>query len=84
MTYTLKNIPEEIDRAIRARAAAEQKSPEQAILDSLARDLGVGAISDATAEKKRDLSDIAGTGGIDDEMEALFWEHRRIDPEIWK
>jgi plasmid stability protein len=84
MTYTISNVPDEIDRALRARAAAEQKSPEQAILDSLARDLGVSTSSNASCETKRDLSDIAGTGGIDDEMEAVFWEHRRIDPEIWK
>lgn len=45
MTYTLRDIPQEIETALRARAAAEHKSPEQAILDSLARDLGVNSAS---------------------------------------
>lgn len=78
MTYTISNIPDEIDRALRAQA--ECKSPEQAIVDALARDLGVSQC----AGIERDLSGIAGSGGIDDEIEAIFWEHRRIDPELWK
>jgi plasmid stability protein len=80
MTYTLENIPEEIDRAIQARATAEHKSPEQAILDALARDLGFSA----PTEKRRDLSDIAGQCTIDDEARAVFDEQRQIDPELWK
>ena len=80
MTYTLENVPDELDRALRARAAAERKTPEQAILDALARDLGVDSVS----EKKRDLSDIAGKCSIDDETRAVFQELRRIDPEMWK
>jgi len=80
MTYTISNVPDEIDRAIRARAAAEHKSPEQAIMDALARDLGVSASS----EKKRDLSDIAGTWKEDPEFNAALEEQRRIDWELWQ
>jgi hypothetical protein len=50
----------------------------------MARGLGIPSAPPSEAGKHRDLSDIAGSGGIDDEMEAVFWEHRRIDPEIWK
>ena len=80
MTYTLENVPEELDRVLRAVAAAEHKSPEQAILDALARGLGLGE----PAQKKRDLSGIAGARTIDDATRAAFAEQRRIDPELWK
>jgi plasmid stability protein len=80
MTYTIHNVPDEIERAIRARAAAEHKSPEQAILDALARDLGVNTSSG----KKRDLSDIAGTWAEDPEFDAALEDQRRIDWELWQ
>jgi hypothetical protein len=80
MTYTIYNVPDEIERAIRARAAAEQKSPEQAILDALARDLGVNRSPD----KNRDLSDIAGAWAEDPEFDAALEDQRRIDWELWQ
>jgi len=80
MTYTLNNVPDEIDRALRARAASEHKSPEQAILDALARDLGVST----SPEKKRDLSAIAGTWEEDPEFDAALEDQRRIDWELWQ
>lgn len=80
MTYTITNVPEEIERALRARAAAEHKSPEQAILDALARDLGVSR----PCQKKRDLSDIAGTWEEDPEFDAALEDQRRIDWEMWQ
>lgn len=80
MTYTLENIPDEIDRAIRERAAAEHKSPEEAILDALAKGLGVST----PAQKRRDLSGIAGARTIDENARAAFREQRQIDPELWK
>jgi len=80
MTYTISNIPPELEAMIRAKAAAEHQSPEQAILDALARGMGLGEPS----QKKRDLSGIAGARTIDDRTRAAFEEQRRIDPELWK
>lgn len=79
MTYTINNVPDEIDRALHARAEAEHKSPEQAILDALARDLGVNS-----SQKKRDMSDIAGTWVEDPEFDAALEDQRRIDWELWQ
>jgi hypothetical protein len=84
MTLKLSNVPDHIERALRERAAAEKKTIDQAAVDAMARGLGVQPQPPSEQFKRRDLSDIAGSGGIDDEMEAIFWEHRRIDPEIWK
>ncbi|MEX2168512.1 MAG: hypothetical protein WD851_04330 [Pirellulales bacterium] len=80
MTYTLNNVPDEIDRAVRARAAAEHKSPEQAILDALAKELGIAALP----QKRRDLSDIAGTWVEDPEFDAALADQRQIDWELWQ
>jgi hypothetical protein len=84
MTITLDNLPGHIERALRERARLDQKSLDQAAVDAMARGLGIQPTAPYEPVTHRDLSDIAGTGGIDDEMEAIFWEHRRIDPEIWK
>jgi hypothetical protein len=80
MTYTISNIPPEVEAIIRARAASEHKSPEQTILDAIARGLGIGE----PPQKKRDLSDIAGACTIDDVARAAFAHQRQIDPELWK
>jgi hypothetical protein len=79
MTYILKNVSDELDRAIQARAAAEHKSPEQAILDELEKGFGI-----TTPQKRRDLSGIAGARTIDEKTRAAFEQQRQIDPELWK
>ncbi len=87
MTYTLNNIPEELDRALRQRAAAEHKTLDATIIELLIKCVGVKVDKSPTSKSEpvyRDLSDIAGSGGIDDEIEAFLWEQRRIDPELWQ
>lgn len=81
MQYTLQDIPDELERALRERAAAEQKSLDAAILDALARGLGV---EPTPTLKRRDLTGIAGRNLIDQDMQAVFDEQRRIDPDLWK
>jgi plasmid stability protein len=57
MQYTLRQIPKQVDKALRAKAKAEGKSLNQAAVDVLKAGLGV---SDEPG-KKRDLSDLAGS-----------------------
>jgi plasmid stability protein len=78
MELTIRDIPEEVDRALRARAAAEGKSIDQVALDALR------AASLRFTEKKRDLSDIAGTWVHDPIFDEIRAEHERIDPDMWK
>jgi plasmid stability protein len=80
MTYTLTNIPPDVDALLRAHAAAEHKSPEQAIVDVLVSHLG-GA---SPTKIKRDLSGIAGTWEEDPEFDAALQDQRRIDWELWQ
>jgi plasmid stability protein len=84
MTITIGNLPDDVERALRERANIEHKSIDEAAADALARGLGVTTRNVPTTAQFRDLSDIAGSGGIDDAMEAGFWEHRRIEPDAWK
>lgn len=90
MDVTIHDIPIELHQALTVRAAADQSSVAKALVDAAAEQLGVKLPpipeNEAASEPKkyRDLSDIAGSGGIDDELEAILWEQRQIDPEIWK
>jgi plasmid stability protein len=94
MHYTPQQIPGDIEQALRARAAAEHKSVDAALLDALARGLGieqqmarVPRQADRTEPpngRKRDLSDIAGTWVVDPETEAILEEQNQIDPELWQ
>lgn len=76
MQYTLEDVPESIDRALRERAATEHKNPEQVIIDTLAHNFGVGP----SCTKRRDLSDIAGSWEVDPETEAALEEQGHVSP----
>lgn len=91
MDVTIHDIPIELHQALTVRAAADQSTVAKALVEAAAKHLGVAlptppveSESNGTPKKYRDLSDLAGSGGIDDELEALLWEQRKIDPEIWK
>ena len=75
------DLPAELERALRERAATAGTSFDAAVVDAIARGLGVNL---QRPRKRRDLSEIAGRCLIDPETEAAFEEQRRIDPEMWK
>jgi len=78
--YTVRNIPEHIDRALRARAHRERKSINQVTLELLAE-----AVGDSTkGPPERNLVSIAGSWASDAETEAALEDQRRIDPELWR
>jgi plasmid stability protein len=77
--YTLRNVPMEVDRALRRAAHEAGKSLNQTALEILERALGV-------TEKpvlRRDLSDFADSWEDDPETDAVLEAQRRIDPEDW-
>jgi plasmid stability protein len=81
MTLNLENIPDELDRALRERAAAENKSLDATAIDALARGLGVARLSNV---KKRDLSFMTEGPPLEPEVLRALEEQRRIDPELWQ
>jgi hypothetical protein len=62
MQYTIRQIPKVVDQALRAKARAERKSLNEAVIDALQSGLGVSV----DRNKKRDLSGLAGSLSADD------------------
>jgi hypothetical protein len=79
MTYTITNIPPDVEAFIRARATAEHKSPEQAIVDTLVNYLG----NKVKAIDKRDSSKIEDAWQDDKGFAAAIREQNLIDWDTW-
>jgi hypothetical protein len=79
MTYTLTNIPPNVEAFIRARAASEQISPEQAIVEALEHYLNVALHANAKSE----IPAVPGAWKDDPEFEVALREQRLIDWEVW-
>jgi plasmid stability protein len=80
MQYTLRNIPEHVDHAMRDKARREHRSLNEVAIEALSRGLGV----DGEPVRHRDLTDIADTWIEDPEIEAALEEQRTIDHELWR
>ena len=80
MQYTLRNIPENVDKALREKARREGRSLNEVAIEVLARALDV----EAEPVRYRDLSDIAGSWVEDPEVDEALEEQRKIDPELWR
>ena len=79
MQYTIRNVPDHLDRALRERAKDQDKSLNQVALEALLQSLGL------TIEpvKRRDLGDIVGSWREDPAVDEALADQRRIDPELW-
>lgn len=80
MQYTLRNVPKEVDRALRRRAREQGKSLNEVAVEALAEAVGVGE----TRRRRRSVADIAGTWVEDPECEAALRDQDRVDPELWR
>jgi hypothetical protein len=78
--YTIRGIPERLDKKIREIAAKENKSLNETALGAL--QAGVG-LSDAPV-RYTDLDEFAGTWVDDPEFDRAIREMDQIDPELWK
>jgi hypothetical protein len=79
MQYTIRGIPAEIDRAIRQRAHAEQKSLNETAIEALTEAAGLAD----RMRKRRDLSGIIGTWKAEKAVEAALAEQDRVDEDLW-
>lgn len=80
MQYTLRNIPNRLDAEVRRRAHEERKSMNRALLEALARGVGL----QGEAQRQRDLSDIAGTWKRDPAFDQAIAEQDKVDEALWK
>lgn len=78
--YTIRNIPDGIDRVLRKRAKTLGKSFNQVVLEALI--LGAGE----RLVPKRDLSEIVGSMSKSEanKIEQEIRAQRQIDKELWK
>jgi len=80
MQYTVRGIPEALDKEIRQRARAEGKSLNEIAVKALADSLGFGRKSVV----RRDLSDIVGTWKREASVEAGLTAQDMVDEALWK
>lgn len=80
MQYTLRNIPPQLDAALRERARRDGKSLNEVTIEALSQALGL----EGEPVARRNLSDVAGTWTADDEVDAALAAQREIDADIWK
>ena len=79
MQYTIRNVPNALDEALRRAARQQGKSLNDVAIDALARGAGV------TGEpvRRRDLSDIAGTWRKDPAFDSAMVAQDTVDEEMW-
>lgn len=78
MRYTLRNVPESLDHALRERARLQSKSLNEVILEALHQALRVDE-----PRVQRDLSDIIGTWQSDPEIDRALADQRQVDTKAW-
>jgi plasmid stability protein len=80
MQYTIRNVPEALDQALRRAARERGKSLNEVTIEALVRGAGL------TGERRRqrDLSDIAGTWNEDPAFDSALAAQDAIDEEMWR
>ena len=80
MQYTIRNVPNTLDEALRRAAREQDKSLNEVAIEALARGTGVSG----EHGRLRDLSDIAGTWRKDPAFDKAVDAQHTIDQEIWR
>ena len=80
MQYTIRNVPELVDAALRQSARQQGKSLNEAAVEALTRGAGLTEIR----SKQRDLRDIAGTWRKDSEFDRALAAQDTIDEDLWR
>ena len=79
MQYTIRNVPDYLDAALRSAAREQGKSLNEVILTALTDGAGLGNVP----SRKRELGDIAGTWVEDPAFDAALAEQNAIDDRMW-
>ena len=80
MQYTIRNIPELLDAALRRSAREQGKSLNEVAVEALAR----GAGFSERRRRQRDLKEIAGSWRSDPAFDSAVAAQDAIDPELWR
>jgi len=80
MQYTIRNVPETVDDALRRVARERGKSLNEVLIEALARGAGVSGES----HRQRDMGDVAGTWRKDAAFDSALAAQDTIDEEMWQ
>jgi plasmid stability protein len=80
MQYTIRNVPDYLDAALRGAAREQGKSLNEVAIEALARGAGVGE----RRCRQRDLHDIAGSWCEDAAFDSAIAAQDTVDEEMWK
>ena len=80
MQYTIRNVPDILDEALRRAARERGKSLNEVAIEALARGAGVTG----KRRQQRDLGDIAGTWRKDPNFDRALAAQDTIDEEMWR
>lgn len=75
--YTIRNIPEDLDKKLRLRSKKQGESFNKTLIKALSSSL-------AETNTSSDLDWFYGSGGIGDEELQAFEDQRVIDSSAWK
>jgi len=75
--YTIRGIPQDVDRALRQKAARRKQSLNQIIVEELTT-AAIGRLP------REDFSDIVGRWTPDPAFDEILASQRRIDWDKWK
>lgn len=80
MQYTIRNIPDVLDEALRRAARERGKSLNEVAIEALARGTGVTGES----RRQRDVGDVAGTWRKDAAFDNALAAQDTVDEEMWR
>jgi plasmid stability protein len=80
MQYTIRNVPDHLDAALRRKAREQGKSLNDVAIEALVQGAGVGE----QRRRQRDLGDIARTWRKDPAFEDAQATQDTIDPDLWR
>ncbi len=80
MQYTIRNIPQAVDIALRQAARMQDKSLNEVAVEALARGAGLTG----SRVRQRDLGDIAGSWRKDPEFDRARAAQDTIDEDMWR
>ena len=78
--YTIRNVPEALDRELRERARRSGLSLNDAAIEAIKRGLGVVD----TDETYDDLDDLVGTWQHDETFDRAIAEQDKVDSDAWR
>jgi hypothetical protein len=75
--YTIRGIPQEVDRALRQRARQRGESLNRLVVDEL-------TVATIGRPKRADFTDLVGQWTPDPAFDEILASQRRIDPDKWE